>query len=146
MLFVVGVSPGCSYTVLYCTVFCTVLYLVVLIHERHGEETHPGQDDKGHHVEPGTDEIGLLMILETKICFLIPGANVGETPETEYELDGVKDAFEEEESPELHDGGVEDVHQEARHVRNLLGRDVDVQVGDALQGIAPGLGLRKYGH
>ena len=84
--------------------------------------------------------------METWICYLIPGANVGETPEAEYELNGVKDAFEEEESPELHDGGVENVHQEARHVRHLLGRDVDVQVGDALQGVAPGLGLRKYGH
>ena len=48
-------------TVLYCTVFCTVLYLVVLIHEGHGEETHPGQDDKGHHVEPETDDIGMLI-------------------------------------------------------------------------------------
>ena len=84
--------------------------------------------------------------METWICYLIPGANVGETPEAEYELNGVKDAFEEEESPELHDGGVENVDQEARHVRHLLWRDVDVQVGDALQGVAPGLGLRKYGH
>ena len=76
----------------------------------------------------------------------LPWPNVCKSPKAKNKLDGVKDALEEEESPELHDGGVEDVHQEARHVRNLLGRDVDVQVGDALQGIAPGLGLMKYCH
>ena len=83
------------------------------------------------------------MIMETWICYLIPGANVGETPEAEYELNGVKDAFEEEESPELHDGGVENVHQEARHVRHALGGDGHVNRGDTVEGVRPWLSLTQ---
>ena len=76
------------------------------------------------------------------ICeFYWPGADVCETPETENKLECVEDALEEEESPELHDGGVDDVHHEAGHVSHLLRGDADIDVGDTLQWITAGLSL-----
>ena len=73
----------------------------------------------------------------------LPWADVCEAPETEDELDGVEDALEEEESPQLHHRGVEDVHEEARDVRHPLGGDCDVDGGDALQWVRPWLSLAR---
>ena len=84
------------------------------------------------------DSNSLLDIVNT-----LPGADVCEAPETEDELDGVEDALEEEESPQLHHRGVEDVHQEARDVRHPLGGDCDVDGGDALQWVRPWLSLAR---
>ena len=81
--------------------------LVVLVEEGQGEEADPGEDDQGHHVEPGAD--------------------VGEAPEAEDKLDGVEPVLEEEEAAELHDGGVGHVHQEPGDLGHLLWRDVHLQ-------------------
>ena len=80
--------------------------MVVLVEEGQGEEADPGEDDQGHHVEPGAD--------------------VGEAPEAEDKLDGVEPVLEEEEAAELHDGGVGHVHQEAGHLGHLLWWNVDL--------------------
>ena len=73
----------------------------------------------------------------------LPWADVCEAPETEDELDGVEDALEEKESSQLHHGGVEDVHEEARDVRHPLGGDGHVDGGDALEGVRPWLSLKE---
>lgn len=73
----------------------------------------------------------------------LPWADVCEAPQTEDELYGVEETLEEEESPQLHHGGVEDVHQEAGDVRHPLGGDRDVDGGDALEGVRPWLSLAQ---
>jgi len=57
--------------------------LIVFVNKRQSEEANPCQDDQGHHIEPGS--------------------NIGQSPQTEDELESIKDALQEEESPELHD-------------------------------------------
>ena len=71
----------------------------------------------------------------------LPWPNVCKSPKAKNKLDGVKDALEEEESPELHDGGVEDVHHEAGHVSHPLWRNADIYVGHTLKWITPWLRL-----
>ena len=73
----------------------------------------------------------------------LPWADVCEAPQTEDELYCVKETLEEEEPPQLHHGGVEDVHQEASDVRHPLGGDRDVDGGDALEGVRPWLSLAQ---
>jgi len=87
--------------------------LIVFIKKWKGEASYPGQDDQGHHVEPGAD--------------------VGQAPQAEDELNSVKDALEEEKSAQLHDGRVGDVHQDPSDLRHLLRGDVDIDVGQTLQ-------------
>jgi len=100
--------------------------LIVLVEQGQGEEPEPGHDDQGHHVEPGAD--------------------VGEAPEAEDELEGVEPVLEEEEAAELHDGGVGHVHEEARHLGHLLGGDVHLKVGEGHQGVAASVRLFHENH
>ena len=73
-----------------------------------------------------------------------PGANVGQSPQAEDELDGVEDALQQEESSELHDWWIDDVHQEAGDVGDLLRWDGEVGSLDALEGVTPWLCLLKH--
>ena len=84
-----------------------------------------------------------MIKFEGQISFNLPGTDVGKAPETENKLERVKDALEEEESPELHDGGVDDVHGEACHVSHLLWWNADINVGDTLQWVTARLGLQQ---
>ena len=76
------------------------------------------------------------------LTVILPGTDVGKAPETENKLERVEDALEEEESPELHDGGVDDVHGEACHVSHLLWWNADIDVGDTLQRVTARLVLQ----
>jgi len=100
--------------------------LVVLVEERKSEEAYPGEDDQCHHVEPG--------------------ANVGQAPEAENELDRVKHTFQKEKSAQLHDGWVCNVHQDSSDLGNLLWGDVDIHICQRKERVAAGLSLFHEDH
>ena len=79
-----------------------------------------------------------MLILITKYK---PGSNVGQSPQTEEELEGIEDALQQEESPELHDGGIDDIHQEPGDVGDLLWWNGEVGRLDTLEGVTPWLCL-----
>ena len=78
------------------------------------------------------------MILITKYK---PASNIRQSPQTEQELAGIKDALEQKESPQLHDRWIDDIHHEAGDVRHLLRRDGEVHVGHTVQRVTPWLCL-----
>ena len=78
----------------------------------------------------------LILIIKYK-----PGSNIRQSPQAEDELGCIEDALQQEESPELHDWWVDDVHQEAGHVGDLLWWNGEVGALDTLEGVTPWLCL-----
>ena len=83
--------------------FHRFVYLVHEVHFGYREGSDPGEDDEGHGVEPGAD--------------------VGEAPQAQAELDGVDHVVHEEESAQLRRGDGQLLRQGLGHVLEVLRGD-----------------------
>ena len=102
------------------------LGLVLLVELWCGEESNPGNDEEGQHVEPGAD--------------------VGQQPEGETELDGVDHVLHEEETTKFCGDLVDGAGDTCRHVGDGLRWDSDWHRLHHGERVGSWLGLLHHDH
>lgn len=92
------------------------LNLVGFVHFRQSEDSNNAEDDERHAVKPGAD--------------------VGQDPEQQPELEGVDDILDQEQTTELAQSARHVLHDDVSEVMNFLFRQRDVHIKVLLEGVS----------